>query len=118
LTGNISVNGSATGFNLGLIAASAVIGIAVDFGSQLIWFRIAPSGNWNGNGTANPATGVNGASISTITGSFFPLMAGSTSDKVTANFGDIAFSGAVPSGFVAGWPVSTAINGPIVTMIG
>jgi hypothetical protein len=105
-TGGISVNGSATGSALGIINAGNVIGIAVDFTAKLIWYRVAPSGNWNGSGTANPGTGAGGLSISAIsTGPLYPYMASGTSDKITANFGDGAFTGAVPSGFTAGFPV-------------
>ena len=104
LNGNISVNNSLSGSTLGAISAAAVIGVAVDFTAQLVWFRKAPSGSWNGSGSADPATGVGGVSISAIAGSLFPVMGGSTSDSITANFGDTAFTGTVPSGFTAGFP--------------
>jgi hypothetical protein len=84
-----------------------IIGIAVDIGAQLIWFRVAPSGNWNGSGTANPATGIGGISISGLAGVtgglaplFFPI---TSSEAVTANFGGSTFSGAVPASFTSGW---------------
>jgi len=80
-----------------------VIGIAVDFSGQLIWFRVAPAGSWNGSGTANPATGVDGISISVIAGSRFPTMTGQGGDAITANFGASAFTGVVPSGFTSGF---------------
>jgi hypothetical protein len=57
------------GVNVGTLAAlnvGDIIGIAVDFSSALIWFRIAPSGNWNGSGTADPAIGAGGISISAL----------------------------------------------------
>ena len=86
-----------------------VIGIALDVGAQLAWFRVAPSGNWNGSGTANPATGTGGLSLASITNvddcplvGFFPGIG----ESATANFGDSAFSGAVPSGFTTGWPTN------------
>lgn len=102
-TGGITINGSSTGSALGIIGIAAVVGIAVDFTAQLIWFRIAPAGNWNGSGTANPATGTGGLSISTISsGALYPYMCGATSDVLTANFGSSAFSGTVPSGFTSG----------------
>lgn len=105
-TGGITVNNVGSGSALGIINPAAVVGIAVDFTAKLIWFRIAPAGNWNGSGTANPATGVGGISIASIsTGPLYPCMYGQTGDKITANFGATAFSGAVPSGFTSGWLV-------------
>lgn len=104
LNGNIFVNSLDTTMTLGTIPPAAVVGVAVDLGAQLIWFRVAPAGNWNGSGTANPATGVGGASIGTISGPLFPLMSGASGDAVTANFGASTFSGTVPSGFTSGWP--------------
>jgi hypothetical protein len=107
LAGTIQVNAVSVGGAIGAIPGGGVVGIAVDFAAQLIWFRLGAAGNWNGSGTANPATGAGGVSISTISsGPLFPLMSGSTSDALTANFGDSAFSGAVPSGFVAGFPAA------------
>jgi hypothetical protein len=108
LTGVIRVNGVNSGFSFGVsVPPATIFGIAVDLSGQLIWYRFAPSGNWNNDVSANPATGVNGASISSIAGSLYPFMSGSTSDKVTANFGDAAFAGAVPSGFTVGWPTGS-----------
>lgn len=103
--GGIVVNNSGTGVSLGTRAANDIIGIAVDFTAQLIWFRVAPAGNWNNSGTANPATGTGGISISAISSSgLFPVfMAAANLDKNTANFGATAFSGSVPSGFTSGF---------------
>lgn len=104
ITGGITVGAVDSGSALGIIGAGAVIGIAVDLTAKLIWFRVAPTGNWNGSAAANPATGVNGIDIASIsTGPLFPWMSGQTGDKVTANFGGSAFSGAVPASFTLGW---------------
>jgi hypothetical protein len=109
-TGAISVNGSSSGSSLGSRSNGDVIGIAVDFGAALIWWRVAPSGNWNGSGTANPATGTGGISISALTGPLYPYSSLFTSgDNATANFGAGAFSGAVPSGFAAGLVTSPSV---------
>jgi hypothetical protein len=105
LDGVVYVNGGASGSALGIIAPASVIGIAVDLAAQLIWYRVSPAGNWNGSGTANPATGAGGVSISTISsGPLHPFFAGQSGDAATANFGASAFSGAVPAGFTSGWP--------------
>lgn len=104
--GAIYRNGSASGMpTFGIRAAGNVIGIAVDLTARLIWFRLAPAGNWNNSGTANPATAVGGVDVSSITGALFPTYLPYTlNDAFTANFGGSAFSGTVPSGFTAGWP--------------
>lgn len=105
-SGTIWLDGSSTGLTLGARAANDVIGIAVDFGARLAWFRVAAAGNWNGSATANPATGAEGISIPFmgigIPG--FPLsVMGANLDSITANFGDTAFTGTVPSGFTSGF---------------
>jgi len=103
-SGAIWINGSNSGSALGS-PAGATVGIAVDLSAGLIWFRLTPSGNWNGSGTANPATGVGGVSLGALTGStFYPCFGGTfANDKMTANFGATAFNGSVPSGFASGW---------------
>jgi hypothetical protein len=107
-SGAIWLDASSSGLTLGTRAAGDIIGIAVDFAAQLIWFRVAPSGNWNGSGTANPATGVGGLSFGTVFGpvySAYPcVFLNTASDAVITNFGDSAFSGTPPSGFNAGFP--------------
>ena len=102
-SGNIWVNNVATGTSLGARANGNTIGIALDVGSKLIWFRVAPSGNWNNSGTADPATGTGGISISALTTALFALFCtGPVIDVATINVGGSAFSGSVPSGFTAG----------------
>lgn len=113
-TGNILVNNINTGSSISggsAIAAGSVIGMAVDFTAQLIWFRLGAAGQWNGSGTANPATGVGGLSITPIAGALFAFMNGQQ-DTVTANFGDTAFSGTVPAGFTAGFPAGAVGPAP------
>ena len=105
--GNVFLAGASTGVTLGTRANGDIIGVALDLVNQLIWFRVAPSGNWNGSATANPATGVGGVSIQTIAGVGAPLypyayLQGS-GQAYTANFGDSAFTGAVPAGFTSGF---------------
>jgi hypothetical protein len=107
--GAIFANTGSTGFALGSLSGSPTIGVAVDFTHIKIWFRIAPSGNWNGGGTADPATNTGRADISGAVGggaSAGPVVnfAGNSSEAVTFNFGASAFVGTVPSGFTSGWP--------------
>ena len=104
--GQIVCNGSNIA-SLGARANGNIIGVAVDFTARLIWFRVAPAGNWNGTAGFAPG-GTGGVNISPIGGvgsSVYPYFASiTTSNSVTANFGDSAFSGAVPSGYTAGFP--------------
>ncbi len=100
--------------SLGVRASGDVIGIAIDLTSRLIWFRVAPSGNWNGNASANPATGVGGGDISLSVGGvgipLYPFAAFSTNGhSVTSNFGDTAFTGAVPSGYTSGFTAGASV---------
>ena len=105
--GHIYLAGVPAGPTLGARANGDIIGVALDLVNQLIWFRVAPSGNWNGSGTANPATGVGGVSLQSIAGVGVPLypyayLQGS-GQAYTANFGDSAFTGAVPASFTSGF---------------
>lgn len=104
--GAVWVNAVSVGVGLGTISSGMVVGIAVDLSAHLIWFRVAPAGNWNASGTANPATGVGGISISALAGTLYPTFGGgsATGQVGTANFGASAFTGTPPSGFTAGWP--------------
>lgn len=104
-SGNFYVNGSNL-VSIGAPSTGTVTCIAVDLGAQLIWARQG-SGNWNDSGTANPATGTGGESISALSGNFFPAISlGSTSAELTANFGATSFAQTVPSGFTSGWPTN------------
>lgn len=104
-TGGIWIN-TTTAANLGALVAGTVLGFAVDLTAKVFSARVCPAGNWNGSGTANPATGAGALNISAIsTGPLFPFFVGSNpGDACTANFGASAFSGVVPSGYTAGWP--------------
>jgi len=109
LNGHIFINNSDTGSTItggSTVAPGSVVCCAVDFTAQLIWLRIGAAGQWNGSGTANPATASGGLSITSIAGNLFAMMAGQTSDRVTANFGDSAFTGTTPAGFTAGFPAT------------
>jgi hypothetical protein len=108
-TGVIFSNDTSTGLSLGSsIANGDVIGVAVDLDNHKVWFRKAPSGNWNGQaiGSQNPASNVGGASLSNYSATTMAPFAGfesSAGGVWTANFGASAFTGAVPSGFTSGW---------------
>src|SRR4029077_13475902 len=86
--GNLLVDGVIqTGKGIGVPVSGDVIGVAVDFTNHLAWFR-RNSGNWNNDGTANPATGVGGITIAA--GSYAPTVgfgAGGSARTTTGNFG-------------------------------
>jgi hypothetical protein len=87
------------------------VGIAVDVTNQLIWFQTA-GGAWNGDPTADPATGVGGCSFAGLSGDLYMIYSStSPGEHVTANFGATPFTEAVPAGFSAGWP------GPLTPLI-
>jgi hypothetical protein len=102
-TGAITINSATSSSAIPAQPELTIVAVAVDLTAKLIWFRISPSGQWNGSSTANPGTGVGGLDISAIvTGPMFPVcFLGANLDVVIANFGSNAFSGAVPTGFGA-----------------
>jgi hypothetical protein len=104
-SGTIVSNNTGTGKSLGTIAAGNVIGIAVDLTARKGWMR-KNGGNWNGDATANPATGTNGVTLA-ATVSFAPAVGfggsfSAVNDAMTMNAGQSAFANAAPSGF-NGW---------------
>jgi hypothetical protein len=105
--GSVWSNASNTGTALGTSTASQLFGFAVDLDNRKFWCRKGAAGNWNGSGTANPATNTGGITITAGTMVPFVTFGGSvgTANNIqTANFGASAFAGAVPAGFTAGWP--------------
>jgi hypothetical protein len=74
----------------------------------MLWAR-PNGGQWNGSGTADPATNVGGLDISQFARcGVYPFAAmGASGDSCTFNFGPSGFTGTVPSGFSAGWPDNT-----------
>jgi len=108
VTGNIWANAVNSTKTLGARTNGQTIGCAVDLNTKKIWFKLVTGGggNWNGDGTADPATNTNGVSIPI--GMLVPFCTfggtgGTAGNSLTANFGGTAFVGAVPSGFLAGW---------------
>jgi hypothetical protein len=107
--GNIFINNVNSGVSLSTRAVNDVVAIAVDMIGKLVWFRVTPSGNWNNNGTADPAGGTGGLSISALTGPLYPFFLPgfptNSGDVITMNSGGSAFNGVVPAGFTAGFLV-------------
>lgn len=81
-------------------AEGNVSGIAFDADAKLIWFRTS-GGNWNNNGSADPATGVGGIAFSpSMSGTYYVGLGVQTSpsDQMSINFGP-TFAGTPPAGF-------------------
>ena len=101
-SGNIFSNDVNTGKSLGPLVSGDTIGVAADLSARKAWLR-KNSGQWNGDATANPNTGVGGLQIDPM-GSFGPALAfGGTGtmagDTITVNFGEVNFNYANPIGF-------------------
>jgi len=98
---------------LGARANGDIIGMAIDCDARLVWFRVAPSGNWNGSATASPATGAGGLDCSLAGGIGVPLYPfayfSTNAHSFTTNFGASAFSGTVPAGFTSGWTSGASV---------
>jgi hypothetical protein len=114
-TGTIFTSaGGNTGLSLGRAGTTGdVFGVAVDMGNLKVWFRFSPVGLWNNNASHDPTNSVTGGGFPILTGTNVPFVtygsglagqAGVANNVWTANFGDTAFSGAVPAGYTAGWP--------------
>jgi hypothetical protein len=101
------VGGSSITF--GTITSGTVICIAIDVPNKLMWWRLGAAGNWNNVSGRNPATGVGGAGIPNIS-TAFPSISFGGADTIIANFGGSAFTGAVPSGFTAGFPAAFTLT--------
>jgi hypothetical protein len=96
-------NGVSTSKDLGAVAVNDVIGVAYDGDNSLLWFR-KNGGNWNNDGSANPATGAGGV-FATIRQGYTPYVAfiagGPSTDVMKGNFGATTFANTPPSGFAA-----------------
>jgi hypothetical protein len=110
-TGVVYVDGVSTGINIGTIVSGTVVCIAYDVTNRLVWYRLGAAGNWNANATYNPATGVGG--VSTTPGVGIPahpaVYVSQATEILTANFGDTAFVGAVPSGYTSGFTAGASV---------
>lgn len=96
--GNVNYNGALDTTTIASFAVGDTLGVAVDVGGALIWFR-DNAGNWNNNGSANPATGTGGISILAVTSNVYAVVQLTNySDNITANFAG-PFVNTAPSGF-------------------
>ena len=106
--GGLYVNGNTLG-GLGAFTTGETAQFAIDFTNSLYWGAV-DGGEWNGSGTAEPATGVGGISFaSAVSGGagspWFVLVGAQNSQPVsdiTVNFGNSSYAYTAPSGFT-GW---------------
>ena len=102
-TGAVSINGTSSGFpNLGSLSGTNTLCIAWDSDAKLVWFR-KNAENWNNSGTANPATGIGGLSVSFAADINHALwyQTGGNSEIVTIRTEVADFTSSVPSGFTS-----------------
>lgn len=101
-SGTVFLNGSPTA-TMPTVPVAGIGCVAIDFGNDAIWFRVA-GGGWNG-GTGDPASNFAGFAFpSGLTGAvagFAGVALRDTSDQITVNFGGSPFVYTVPSGFGA-----------------
>ena len=122
--GLIYLNGVNTGITIGTVTNGTLLGLAFDITNQLAWFRVGAAGNWNGNAGFAPDTGIGGVNFTSLgPPSIFPYYPYATINNsvnsITANFGDTAFTGTVPTGFTSGFTsgATPAVNA-LLTQIG
>jgi hypothetical protein len=120
--GEVVQNGAILVQSMGTITTGTVVGVACDLTASVpqAWFRIGAAGNWNGNASANPATGVGGFPLWGRGIPVYPhCWLGQNGNQITANFGDSAFSGAVPSGYTSGFTAgATPALNEVLTQLG
>jgi hypothetical protein len=98
--GQVWCNGvNPTGSPVSVFAVGDDVWCAVNIDGMLIWWK-TNAGNWNNNGSANPATGVGGINMTTAglaAGPYFPMIAftGAVGEAMTADFAPAS----PPSGF-------------------
>lgn len=115
--GTAFINASSLSFSgFGVFVVSTVICIALDLTDQLIWIRNGAAANWNASATANPATlsggiDLRGPGLSDPQVPLYPMLLfqNANTTSFTANFGDSAFSGTVPSGFTSGFTSGASV---------
>jgi hypothetical protein len=107
--GNVYFNNAVVA-NLGTLNSGQPIDIALNARTRRFWAR-ANNGNWNGSGTADPATGVGGIDISAMTGPLYlvtTLRDGNGVSTARLNLPSSTWLRTPPSGFVQ-WAGADAI---------
>lgn len=99
--GTVAYNGNAHAYLGSAYMQGAVLGVAANLTSGLVWFYNGST--WNNSPTANPASSTGGFSVAAVSPSAYALVQLSqTGDEITANFTNTpAFTYGAPSGFSA-----------------
>lgn len=92
---NLGTTGAIYGGNVG-----CAVCIAIDTTAKLFWARIN-GGSWNGQTTADPATGTGGLSLAALgAGPYFPIFSAATNTAACiGRFGAADMAYAIPAGF-------------------
>lgn len=98
--GRIIFNNSIKNASWWTSAVGDYICMSVDYGAQKVWYRLN-GGNWNNNGSADPAAGTGAQSfVGLNAGPYFMAHTQYGASYVsTVNFGNSAFAFSAPSGF-------------------
>ena len=96
---NIYAQGYAVIGGIVSFATGDNISMAVNVGTQQIWWR-KNGGLWNASAGADPSTGTGATSFSFLTGAvFIGVECEQSGDTVTANFGATSYAYTAPSGY-------------------
>lgn len=104
LSGAINIDGGDSGYSLGAFGAGAILCCAADPPNRRVWLRQGATGPWNGDLAGNPSAGTGSLALSQTTGWCALFSTLNSGERCTANFGLTGFVGAVPSGFLPGFP--------------
>lgn len=96
--GQVYHNGSPTGMPGfgGAIADASTMTFCADFTAGKGWIKYSATGQWNGNGTDDPATATGGFTMTTSV-TYYAVFSGKSGDTATFNFA----TPTLPSGFSA-----------------
>lgn len=99
-TGNIRYNSGASLGSIGAFQTGDVLRNCLDMAAQRWWVK-RNAGNWNGNPTANPETGVAGIDVSGLgVGPIYPVgYLRQPGGQITSRFAMAEMDGPVPVGF-------------------
>lgn len=108
-SGAVVVNNVTLSTIAAYVAGDRVDG-ALDPANRLVWFRVN-GGNWNNNVANDPATGVGGIDISSMTlGTLRAAIGASVTGTVWTMKFSTAFTGAAPSGYASLDSIQTTIG--------
>jgi hypothetical protein len=93
-------------------SSNHVVGVAMDLGRGMFWAKdITASSNWNNNASSNPVGEILPGPISSVgTTAYMITSLFQPGDQMTLNTGATAFTGSVPTGFVA-WDAASGSGG-------